>query len=172
VTASRRLARLSVQATIINKANFEAHTCTCWTLCVHRAEICIRLSLQTSPDLQLPLLRPFSYHKIIKVQRHPLAAVMSDAYERERQNNSRLDELSSKVSALRHVTVDIYDNARSQEIIDSSNEVFSNLSTSIKGSAGRLGRMAQAGNKVAILKLAGMIVGIVVLLWWILSFFW
>ncbi|MCJ1253480.1 hypothetical protein MMC24_001292 [Lignoscripta atroalba] len=97
---------------------------------------------------------------------------MSDAYERERQNNSRLDELSSKVSALRGVTVDIYDNARSQDVIDNSTEVFSNLSTSIKGSAGRLGRMAQSGNKVAILKLAGMIVGVVVVLYWILSFFW
>lgn len=64
---------------------------------------------------------------------------MSEAYERERcanglqfmllliqfltiyrQNNSRLDELASKVSALRGVTIDIYDNARNQEVIDSS----------------------------------------------------
>lgn len=43
---------------------------------------------------------------------------MSDAYERERQNNSRLSELSAKVSALRGVTVDIYDNARQQDVID------------------------------------------------------
>lgn len=43
---------------------------------------------------------------------------MSDAYERERQNNSRLSELSAKVSALRGVTVDIYDNARAQDVID------------------------------------------------------
>ncbi|KAL8715886.1 MAG: hypothetical protein Q9220_000553 [cf. Caloplaca sp. 1 TL-2023] len=51
---------------------------------------------------------------------------MSEAYERERQvflakqNNSRLDELSSKISALRGVTVDIYDNARNQDVLDSS----------------------------------------------------
>lgn len=45
---------------------------------------------------------------------------MSDAYERERQNNSRLSELSAKVSALRGVTVDIYDNARSQDVIDNT----------------------------------------------------
>jgi blocked-early-in-transport protein 1 len=32
--------------------------------------------------------------------------------------------------------------------------------------------MAQQGNKVAIFKLAGAIVAIVVLLWWILSWFW
>ncbi|PSK53389.1 hypothetical protein B9Z65_8944 [Elsinoe australis] len=94
---------------------------------------------------------------------------MSDAYERERQNNSRLDELSGKVSALRDVTINIYDNARDQGVIDSSNEVFSNFSTSLKGSAGRLGRMAQQGNKVAILKLAGIIIAVVVVLYWMLG---
>jgi hypothetical protein len=45
---------------------------------------------------------------------------MSESYERERQNNSRLDDLASKVSALRGVTIDIYDNARNQEVIDSN----------------------------------------------------
>ncbi|KAF6228090.1 hypothetical protein HO133_007818 [Letharia lupina] len=95
---------------------------------------------------------------------------MSAAYDREQQNNTRLSELSSKVSALRGVTVDIYDNARDQHVIDNSSEVFSSMTNSIKGSAGRLGRMAQQGNKVAILKLAGIIVGVVVALWWGLSF--
>lgn len=47
-----------------------------------------------------------------------LSTIMSDAYERERQNNSRLTELSAKVAALRDVTVDIYDNARAQDVID------------------------------------------------------
>jgi blocked-early-in-transport protein 1 len=45
---------------------------------------------------------------------------MSQAYEREQQNNNRLDELASKVSALRGVTIDIYDNARDQHVIDST----------------------------------------------------
>lgn len=45
---------------------------------------------------------------------------MSESYERERQNNSRLDELSAKVSALRGVTIDIYDNARDQAVIDNT----------------------------------------------------
>ncbi|KAF2250398.1 hypothetical protein BU26DRAFT_518780 [Trematosphaeria pertusa] len=92
---------------------------------------------------------------------------MSDAYERERQNNSRLDELASKVSALRGVTIDIYDNARDQHVIDSTSETFSSLGTSVKGSATRLTRMAQSGNKIAILKLAGIIVGVVLILYWI-----
>jgi len=92
---------------------------------------------------------------------------MSDAYERERQNNSRLSELSAKVTALRGVTVDIYDNARAQDVIDNTNDTFSSMSTSLRGSAGRLGRMAASGNKVAILKLSGMIIGVVLVLWFI-----
>jgi blocked-early-in-transport protein 1 len=45
---------------------------------------------------------------------------MAEAYERERQNNARLDELSAKVSALRGVTIDIYDHARAQDVIDNT----------------------------------------------------
>ncbi|KAJ4371742.1 hypothetical protein N0V86_008295 [Didymella sp. IMI 355093] len=92
---------------------------------------------------------------------------MSDAYERERQNNSRLDELSAKVSALRGVTIDIYDNARDQGVIDSTSETFSSFSTSLKGSAGRLTRMAASGNKVAVLKLSGIIIGVVMVLYFL-----
>ncbi|KAB2110221.1 hypothetical protein AG0111_0g1690 [Alternaria gaisen] len=92
---------------------------------------------------------------------------MSQAYEREQQNNSRLDELASKVSALRGVTIDIYDNARDQHVIDSTSDTFSSFSTTLKGSATRLTRMASSGNKVAILKLSGMIIATVVVLYWI-----
>ncbi|KAM7184149.1 hypothetical protein V8F33_013164 [Rhypophila sp. PSN 637] len=45
---------------------------------------------------------------------------MSESYERERQNNARLDELSAKVSALRGVTIDIYNSANAHEVIDST----------------------------------------------------
>lgn len=65
------------------------------------------------------------------------------------------------------MTVDIYDNARNHDLIDNTNEAFSSFSASLKGSATRLGRMAQSGNKLAVLKLAGIIVAVVVLLWWI-----
>jgi blocked-early-in-transport protein 1 len=47
------------------------------------------------------------------------------------------------------------------------NETFSSFSTTLKGSATRLGRMAQSGNKVAILKLAGIIIVFFVLLYWV-----
>lgn len=65
------------------------------------------------------------------------------------------------------MTIDIYDNARDQHVIDSTSETFSSLGTSVKGSATRLTRMAQSGNKIAILKLAGIIVGVVLILYWI-----
>ncbi|KAI2610217.1 uncharacterized protein GGS25DRAFT_488009 [Hypoxylon fragiforme] len=93
---------------------------------------------------------------------------MSEAYERERQNNARLEELSAKVSSLRGVTVDIYDNARAQDVIDHTSDTFSSMSSQLKGSAGRLGRMAASGNKVAILKLSSILVGIFIVLYYIL----
>ncbi|KAG9243884.1 hypothetical protein BJ878DRAFT_422615 [Calycina marina] len=96
---------------------------------------------------------------------------MSDAYERERQNDSRLSDLSAKVTALRGVTVDIYDNARAQDVIDNTSDTFSSMSTSLKGSASRMGRMAASGNKVAILKLSGCIVVAVMVLWFTLRLF-
>ncbi|KAI1400138.1 hypothetical protein F4819DRAFT_487909 [Hypoxylon fuscum] len=94
---------------------------------------------------------------------------MSETYERERQNNTRLDELSAKVSSLRGVTVDIYDNARAQDVIDNTTDTFSSMSSQLKGSAGRLGRMAASGNKVAILKLSAILVGTFLVLYYILK---
>ncbi len=52
-------------------------------------------------------------------------------------------------------------------MLPAQSETFSNMGTSLKGSAQRLGRMAAAGNKVAIFKLAGIIIGSVVSLWFI-----
>jgi len=90
---------------------------------------------------------------------------MSEAYERERQNNSRLDELASKITSLRDVTINIYDNARDHELIDNSNEVFSNFTTGLKQSAGRITRMAATGSRGQTMKLAGMIAGGVIVLY-------
>jgi len=90
---------------------------------------------------------------------------MSEAYERERQNNALLDDLASKVTALRGVTVDIYDQAQDHTVLDHSNEVFSSFNTSIKNSVGRVRLMAQSGGKMSTLRLAAMMVGTVVVLY-------
>ncbi|RAL16328.1 SNARE domain- containing protein [Aspergillus homomorphus CBS 101889] len=94
---------------------------------------------------------------------------MTEAYEREQQNNALLNSLSSKVSALKSVTIDIYDNARDQETLDHSSQVFSSLSTNLKGSASRLTRMARQGDTVAVLKVAGIVITAGILLWIILG---
>ncbi|OOF90214.1 hypothetical protein ASPCADRAFT_212158 [Aspergillus carbonarius ITEM 5010] len=94
---------------------------------------------------------------------------MAEAYEREQQNNALLNSLSSKVSALKSVTIDIYDNARDQESLDHSNQVFSSLSTNLKGSASRLTRMARQGDTVAVLKVAGIVVTVGVVFWIVLG---
>ncbi|KAL7960315.1 hypothetical protein V8C34DRAFT_276826 [Trichoderma compactum] len=91
---------------------------------------------------------------------------MSEAYERERQNNARLQELSSKVTALRGVTVDIYDNARAQDVIDNTTDTFTSMASQVKGSANRLTRMAASGNNVAIIKLSAIIIGAFLLLYY------
>lgn len=49
------------------------------------------------------------------------------------------------------------------------NEVFSNMSTSLRGSASRLTRAARAGDKVAVMKVAGICVGTGVGLWVVLG---
>jgi blocked-early-in-transport protein 1 len=56
-------------------------------------------------------------------------------------------------------------------ILNVQSDTFSSMSTSLKGSAGRLGRMAASGNKVAIFKLSGMIIGAVLVLWFIWGLF-
>jgi blocked-early-in-transport protein 1 len=45
------------------------------------------------------------------------------------------------------------------------------MTTQLKGSAGRLGRMAASGNKVAILKLAAILIGIVLVLYYAWTLF-
>ncbi|KAK4232561.1 hypothetical protein QBC38DRAFT_450188 [Podospora fimiseda] len=95
---------------------------------------------------------------------------MSESYERERQNNARLSELSAKVSALRGITVDIYDQAAHQEPINQISETYSSMGTQLKGSASRLGRMAASGNKVAVLKLSAIIIGVFLIFWYLCKF--
>jgi blocked early in transport 1 len=86
-----------------------------------------------------------------------------------RQNNALLNSLSQKTNALKSVTLNIYDNARSQDTLDATNETFSNLGTSIRGSSGRLARAAKSGDRVAVLKVAGIVVVSGVVAWWVLG---
>jgi blocked early in transport 1 len=53
----------------------------------------------------------------------------------------------------------------SHGIIDSTSESFSNMSTSLRGSAGRLTRSARQGDKFAVLKIAAVVVLVVGGVW-------
>ncbi|KAK9353913.1 hypothetical protein V1505DRAFT_367638 [Lipomyces doorenjongii] len=66
----------------------------------------------------------------------------SQAYDREAQNDSRLDDLASKLSSLRQVTSDIHNQASETSFIQSSSEAFTTLTSSIKHSSQRLARSA------------------------------
>jgi blocked-early-in-transport protein 1 len=48
-------------------------------------------------------------------------------------------------------------------------QVFSSLSTNLKGSASRLTRMAKQGDTVAIMKVAGIVIGAGIALWLLLG---
>jgi blocked early in transport 1 len=109
-----------------------------------------------------------------------------------RQNNALLNSLAQKTSALKSVTIDIYDNAHNQETIDNTvgfdpcfwlpqpispstddvyfqGEVFSSLSTNLRGSASRLTRAARQGDKIAVLKIAGICIGTSIAAWIVLG---
>jgi blocked-early-in-transport protein 1 len=96
-----------------------------------------------------------------------------DSYSREEQNNSLLSSLSAKSSQLKHITLNIYDNAQSSHsVLDSTTDTFSSMGTNLRGSMGRLGRMARQGDRVAVFKLAGGIIAVVVVAWVVLGFLW
>ena len=46
------------------------------------------------------------------------------------------------------------------------------MGTSIKGSAGRLTRMARSGDKIAVLKLSGILIVTVLVLWFVVGWVW
>ena len=83
-----------------------------------------------------------------------------------------MSSLSAKTSQLKHITLDIYDNARSQGTLDNTNEVFSNMSTSVRGSMGRMTRMASQGDKLSVVKLAGMLIVVFLVLYFVLGWLW
>lgn len=76
-------------------------------------------TLENSESLPKPPFLPFSQLQL-PFHSFRIRRPTNVSPSKLRQNDSRLSELSSKVSALRGVTVDIYDNARSQDVIDSS----------------------------------------------------
>ncbi|BFZ53167.1 hypothetical protein PYCC9005_000190 [Savitreella phatthalungensis] len=87
------------------------------------------------------------------------------------QNDGRLDDLASKISALRGVTNDIYAQASDYSLIDANRERFSKFSDDIRKTAGRLGRVASSGGFKQQMKMALAIVAVVIGLWFLYGLF-
>lgn len=51
-------------------------------------------------------------------------------------------------------------------LTSAQSDTFSSMTTQMKGSAGRLTRMAASGNKVAILKLSGIVIAVFLVLYY------
>lgn len=87
----------------------------------------------------------------------------SQAYQHEEQNDARLKELSNKISLLRGVTNDIHAQASDHSLIDATSDSFSDMATSLKGSADRLLRSAKAAHPI--FKTAGLAIFVILLLY-------
>ncbi|KAI8084375.1 uncharacterized protein B0P05DRAFT_535347 [Gilbertella persicaria] len=60
----------------------------------------------------------------------------------EQQNDIRLNELSSKISAIKNITIDIHQDVSDQDrLLDESHNQFSGLGSSLHQSFGRMNRM-------------------------------
>ncbi|KAG5366910.1 Protein transport protein [Yarrowia sp. B02] len=90
------------------------------------------------------------------------------AYQREEQNNTRLEELASKISSLRSVTNDIHAQASDYSLIDSTTDTVGNMMSSVRGSASKLGRSLKAGHPIW--RTVGIALAIILLLWFLFKF--
>lgn len=84
-----------------------------------------------------------------------------------RQNNALLSSLATKTSHLKNITLNIYDHARDQDVLDNTSSAFSSMGTNLKSSVGRLTRMAGQGDKIAVLKVAAIIIGAFLVVWFV-----
>ncbi|KAI8990109.1 hypothetical protein BDB01DRAFT_494689 [Pilobolus umbonatus] len=63
-------------------------------------------------------------------------------YVYEQQNDVRLNDLSSKISAIKNITIDIHQDVTDQDrLLDESHNQFSGLGNSLTHSFGRMNRM-------------------------------
>jgi hypothetical protein len=85
----------------------------------------------------------------------------------ESQNDSRLDELYGKVSALKNITIDIHGSASDHSLIDRSYETIGSFRDSVKASAGRVNRMMNNTGRPGTIKLAVVVLAVFFLVYFI-----
>ncbi|KAL4207867.1 hypothetical protein AB4K20DRAFT_1950210 [Rhizopus microsporus] len=71
-----------------------------------------------------------------------ISSSKNNGYIFEQQNDVRLNELGSKISAIKNITIDIHQDVTDQErLLDESNHHFSGLGATLSNSFGRMNRM-------------------------------
>ncbi|KAJ1458329.1 hypothetical protein M885DRAFT_513462 [Pelagophyceae sp. CCMP2097] len=85
----------------------------------------------------------------------------------EQENNDHLNSLSSKVAALKGLTMDIEAEVQSQnEYLDEMGSSFGGAGALLQQTLGRLGVMLQTGGAKTMWYLAAFIVFVFFVLWW------
>ncbi|OZJ03478.1 hypothetical protein BZG36_02740 [Bifiguratus adelaidae] len=91
----------------------------------------------------------------------------SQAFLYEQQNELRMEELDSKVAALKSVTIDIHRDVTDQHrIIDDANDTFSNFGSTLTNTAGRLNRMISTRHKRQLCTYVGGAVFLFLVFYW------
>lgn len=88
----------------------------------------------------------------------------------ENQNDQRLGALAGKLASIREVTNDIYAHASDQGMIDSAANSFGQMLGSLRSTGSRLARAAQSGHPV--MKTALLAVGVIIVVYLLVHFFW
>ncbi|CAI2162078.1 6040_t:CDS:2 [Funneliformis geosporum] len=84
----------------------------------------------------------------------------------EQQNDSRLQELSSKLTTLHKITIDIHDDVKDQvNLLDDTGDSFTSVKGGLGGTVGKLKHMTSVRHKQYMCYLILCIVGIVFLIY-------
>jgi blocked early in transport 1 len=88
----------------------------------------------------------------------------------ESQNNALISQLSERVGLLKQLSIDIRDEAKSQnQFLDGMDTDFSSAQSALKGTMKKLGSMIQTGGGSQTCFLIGFIFFIFLLVWWLVK---
>lgn len=88
----------------------------------------------------------------------------------EQQNNERMNELANHVALLKGLTIEIGNEVREQNsLLDNMNDGFTNTRDLLQNSLRRIGSMLEQGGTKHMCYMVLFCVGVMMLLWWLMS---
>ena len=88
----------------------------------------------------------------------------------EQQNNERMNELANHVALLKGLTIEIGNEVREQNsLLDNMNDGFTNTRDLLQNSLRRIGTMLEQGGTKHMCYMVIFCVGVMMLLWWLMS---